>query len=226
MPNDPTFAGDTKVGSSLLSKLENPLQRWLARKVPSCLQTYHLTLLTLLWSALMILFGYLASENRYWLWASSCAIVLQYLTDLVDGEVGRQRGTGLIKWGFYMDHFLDFIFLCSMLIGYFFLLPTNFVYLHFFLLSVLGAFMVNSFLSFAALNRFRIAYCGIGPTEVRIGFIVANTLLALFGVTHLRWALPWLLGASTIGLCITVYRTQRELWGEDMRRKAGQGNTQ
>jgi hypothetical protein len=81
--------------------------------------------------------------------------------------------------------------------------------------------MVNSFLSFAALNRFQIAYCGIGPTEIRIGFIVANVLLAIFGVTHLKWVLPWLLSLSSIGLCITVYRTQREIWIEDMRTKEG-----
>jgi phosphatidylglycerophosphate synthase len=30
-------------------------------------------------------------------------IVFQYITDLLDGEIGRKRNTGLIKWGFYMD---------------------------------------------------------------------------------------------------------------------------
>ena len=36
--------------------------------------------------------------------------------------------------------------------------------------------MAVSFLSFAATNQFQIAYYGIGPTEIRIGYVALNTL--------------------------------------------------
>ena len=67
-------------------------------------------------------------------------ITLQWLTDSLDGAIGRYRNVGLIRWGYYMDHFLDYIFLCSILIGYSLILPDNFKYLLFFLLAIFGVY--------------------------------------------------------------------------------------
>ena len=120
-----------------------------------------------------------------------------------------------------MDHFLDYLFLFSILIGYSFLLPDHFDVMLFFILALFGAFMVNSFLSFAATNEFKISYLGIGPTEVRLIFIGANTLLAI-ETSILAPALPWVLGLSAFGLFVTVYRTQKMLWELDMKAKAEQ----
>jgi phosphatidylglycerophosphate synthase len=101
------------------------------------------------------------------------------------------------------------------------MLPDSYKYLQFFLLAIFGAFMVNSFLAFAASNKFRISYLGIGPTEVRLMFIAVNTLLIFLGKTHLAGALPYVLVASVFGLCVVVYRTQKELWQIDMEAKRG-----
>jgi hypothetical protein len=89
----------------------------------------------------------------------------------------------------------------------------------FFVMALFGAFMVNSFLSFAATNEFRISYMGVGPTEIRILFIGINTLLILFGKTYLARALPIVLILSAFGLFVTVFRTQKELWALDMKLK-------
>ncbi len=216
-----SFQGDKKVGQSILAGPENRLKAWLLPKIPLWLETWHLTLTTLLWSVLIVGFSFLARYRVHWLHAASLMIVMQYLTDLMDGAVGRARDTGLVKWGFYMDHFLDYIFLLSILIGYALLLPDAFKYLLFYLMAFFGAFMVNSFLSFAATNEFKISYWGIGPTETRLFFILANTLIALLGRVALLKALPYTLGLALFGLFVTVYRTQKALWAEDMLRKHG-----
>ena len=83
--------------------------------VPGWLETYHLTLLTVVWCMGILLLGWLARGNIQWMWMISLMIVFQYITGLFDGAVGRYRNTGLVKWGFFMDHFLDYIFLCAML---------------------------------------------------------------------------------------------------------------
>ena len=215
------FKGDTKTGTWLLARQEDRLKAWLLPKVPARIETYHLTLSTVLWSALIVVFSFLAKHDIRWLWLSSLMIFLQYITDLLDGAVGRARDTGLVKWGYYMDHFLDYVFLCSILIGYSLLLPGTFKSTLFFVMAFFGAFMVNSFLSFAATNEFKISYLGIGPTEVRIVFILVNTLLILFGRTYMLRALPYVLTLATFGLFVTVYRTQRELWDVDMQAKRG-----
>jgi len=79
--------------------------------------------------------------------------------------------------------------------------------------------MVNSFLSFTVTKEFRISYLGIGPTEIRLVFILVNTALIVFGKTHLGPALPWALVGSAFGLMVTVARTQRRIWRLDMANK-------
>jgi len=216
------FAGDKKVGGSLLYDLENRIVKKYIDKVPLWLETYHLTLMTIIWSALILLFSYLAKDCLHWLWLVSLMIFFQYGTDLFDGKVGKYRNTGLIKWGYFMDHFLDYIFMCSILIGYAFLLPDKHVPHMIFILAIFGAFMVNSYLSFAATNEFRIAFMRIGPTEVRFLLILANTTIIIFGVNYMVQALPFVLAFSCAGLCFVVYKTQKYIWQIDMGKKGDQ----
>jgi len=123
MSEQESFGGDRKVGQSLLTPAESRLKNWLVPKIPASIETWHLTFTTILWSAGAVLFGYLAASSRQWVWMISLMIVLQYLTDLADGEVGRRRNTGLIKWGFYMDHFLDYVFLCCLVFAGYLMAP-------------------------------------------------------------------------------------------------------
>ena len=212
------FAGDKKVGYSLFGKLEQRLVKRYVATIPATIETYHITLTTILWSTALVAFGYLAQCNIHWLWGTSVMIVAQYLTDLFDGAVGRLRGTGLIRWGYYMDHFLDYVFLCSLLIGYSFVFNDKFNTL-FFILVVFGAFMVNSYLSFSATNEFKISYLKIGPTEVRLLFIIINSMLIFFHKTYLVGFLPFVLLFALGGLIFTVYQTQKEIWIKDMQAK-------
>lgn len=214
------FDGDKKEGTWLLANAENRLKSWLVPKVPLYIETYHLTMTTVLWCALIIFFSFLAAYNIHFLWVVSFAIFGQYITDLLDGEVGRRRNTGLVKWGYYMDHFLDYMFLCSILIGYGLMVENQNKYLIFFILALFGAFMVNSFLSFAATGKFKISYMGVGPTEVRLIFIAVNTLIILFEHTfEIARVLPYVLAGATFALFVSVYQTQKMLWKIDMENK-------
>jgi phosphatidylglycerophosphate synthase len=121
-----------------------------------------------------------------------------------------------------MDHFLDYVFLCAILIGYSLMLPDHYKYLQFFVLAIFGSFMVNSYLAFAVTNRFRIEHLGIGPTEIRILFIIINSLIVLFGKTYLAWSLPFVLPLSLICLSYVVHQTQKEIWEIDMQHKRNQ----
>ena len=148
----------------------------------------------------------------------SVMILFQYITDLFDGALGRYRQTGLVKWGYYMDHLLDYVFLCSILIGYSMILPDKDKLL-FFILAILGAYMVNAFLSFSTTNEFKISFFGIGPTEVRLVFIIINTLLIIFGKTYMAAFLPYVLIYTLVALCFIVYRTQKQIWKIDMKKR-------
>lgn len=201
---------------------EKKFVAWGTPRIPSWLETYHLTLLTVLWSLLNGLFGYLARSDLRWLWLVSVMIVLQYITDLFDGAVGRARNTGLVKWGFYMDHFLDYIFLCSLVFAGYMIAPEGLGFYYVILLMLTGGFMVNSFLGFAATNRFEIYFFGIGPTEMRIVFILINTVIIFTGTDHFVVSVPVTCMLCLIALVFMVWRTSRRLWAIDMANKEAQ----
>jgi phosphatidylglycerophosphate synthase len=213
------FALATKTGSSLLSPLERRMAARVVPRIPLWLGTQHLTMLTLAWCAGLVVFGYLAAGDMRWLWASSLMIFLQWVTDFFDGKVGKYRDTGLVKWGFYMDHLLDFVFLCALLGSYAFILPER-SHVHLFVvLAVFAGFMVNSFLAFAATGQFRISHGKLGPTEFRIALVIINALLYVYGTRRMAKALPYVAAGGCALLCVLVYRTQRQLRQSDMEHK-------
>ncbi|HVF56205.1 MAG TPA: CDP-alcohol phosphatidyltransferase family protein [Pyrinomonadaceae bacterium] len=213
------FSGASKAGASILSPLERRMARRVLPRIPVWLETHHLTLLTLLWCALIVVSGFLAAGDIRWLWLGSSMIVLQYVTDFFDGKVGKYRGTGLVKWGFYMDHLLDYVFLCSVLGAYALILPAAARQNLFLILAIFGGFMVNSFLAFAATERFHISHMKLGPTEFRIALVTINTLLIAHGTKYMIKALPYVAAGALAMLVLLVYKTQKEIWRHDMARK-------
>lgn len=219
MSNDTAFAGHEKVGRSILMSLEKKFVKTVVPYVPQGLETYHLTMMTLAWGALLIVFSFLARSNLVWLFGVSAMVALQYLTDLLDGAVGRHRETGLVKWGYYMDHFLDYVFTCCLVTGYYIIAPAGLAIYFLVLLSIAGAFMATSFLAFAATNKFEIYFCGVGPTEFRVLIIAVNTALIYTGVGHFIYTIPIVCVVSLAGLIALVYRTHKMLWAIDMEAK-------
>ena len=219
MPDPQPFGGNSKVGQSILWPIEQRFIRWMVPRLPARLRSYHLTLASIPISLLIIVCSWMAKEESAWLWVVASLIAVQWLTDSLDGALGRARQEGLVLWGYYMDHLLDYFFLASIVTGYMLLLPDHFKYILFFVLVIFAGFMVNSYLAMATKNEFRITYLGVGPTEVRLIFIVIDILIFFFGKTYMGGALPYVLGFSFFGLAVVVYRTQRDIWKEDMRRK-------
>ncbi|MDP3902015.1 MAG: hypothetical protein Q8Q21_00305 [bacterium] len=215
-----------KEGKWFTRDAENKFRNKIIPHIPRFIETYHLTCLTLLWSGLIILFGWLARNDINWLWLISLMIIFQYITDLFDGALGRYRDTGLIKWGYYMDHFLDYLFLSSIIIAYALLFPPGFAILFLIILTLSSSFMVSVYLSFISSSKLDISFLRMGPTEGRIAIILLNTLLIIFGVSLAQKALPFIIGAEAVVMILMVYKMQKKLWGEDMAIKKEKENQQ
>jgi phosphatidylglycerophosphate synthase len=213
------FAGAGKTNTGLLVPLERRLAKFVLPRVPRWLETHHLTLLTPVWALLIVLFSYLAAGDLRWLWMVNLMIVFHYFTDHFDGKLGKFRDTGLRKWGFYMDHLFDYGFLCSILIGYSFLLPQRAIFIMLLVLCVFSSFMFHTFLMLAATEEFKVSFSRFGPTELRVALIVVNALLVRFGTWGLTGALPWVAGCGTVALVLLAYRAQKRLWQSDMLAK-------
>ena len=213
------FAGATKTNTSFLTPLERRLAVRVLPRIPSWLETYHLTMLTLVWSGLILFFSYLAKNDLRWLWGVSAMIAMQYVTDHYDGKIGKYRGTGLVRWGYYMDHLLDYFFLCSVIIGYSFILPERSRFQILIMLAIFAAYEFSTFLAFAATDRLKISYLKFGPTEFRLALIVINGLLVQYGTRQMVNGLKYVNIGAAVGLAVMVYRTHKVIWALDMRQK-------
>lgn len=213
------FAGAFKINTSFLTPFERRLAPLVLPRIPSWLETHHLTMLTLVWSLLILAFSYLAATNIRWLWAVSLLIFFQYMTDYYDGKIGKYRGTGLVRWGYYMDHLLDYFFLASVIIGYAFILPERSRLQLLLMLTLFGAYDLSTFLAFAATDRLKISYLKFGPTEFRLALIVINTLLIMFGTRYMINGLKFVNAGAAVGLCLLVYQTHKQIWQLDMEHK-------
>ena len=211
------FAGAQKTNTSFLSPLERRLAPLVIPRIPSWLETYHLTMLTLLWSLMILVFSALAARNIRWLWLVSLMIALQWVTDHYDGKVGKYRNTGLVRWGYYMDHLLDYFFLCSVVIGYSFILPEQSRLQLLLMLALFAAYDFSTFLAFTALQELKISHLKFGPTEFRLALIIINGLLIWFGTKHMISGLKWVNAGAAVGLVFLIYGTQKKIWQLDMQ---------
>ena len=199
-----------------------PLDRWFQTKgvalLPKWCGTRLLTLMTLPIALGIVALCSLARMQAAYLWPVSLLIASQYVTDTLDGAVGRARSEGYVRWGYYMDHFLDYVFLCSLVVGYALMVPSSALWFVG-IAAVMAGFMVNTFLLVAATNEFKIVFYGIGPTESRIAFIVLNSIVAVKGSLVIVSALPWVLATLSAMLVVFVYRCQKRLSEADIHAK-------
>jgi phosphatidylglycerophosphate synthase len=213
------FAGAHKTNNSFLAPLERRLAPIVLPRIPSWLETHHLTMLTLVWSLLILLFSFLAARNLRWLWLVSVMIALQWVTDHYDGKIGKYRNTGLVRWGYYMDHLLDYFFLCSVLIGYAFILPESSRLQLLLMLALFAAFDFSTFLAFTATDELKISHLKFGPTEFRLALIIINGLLVSFGTKHMISSLKWVNAGAVVSLVCLIYTTQKRIWQLDMKNR-------
>lgn len=222
--NNQEFAGASKVNTSFLKPLERRLEPIVLPRIPRWIESQHLTMLTLVWSLSILLFSYLAKGNLRWLWLVSLMIICQWVTDHYDGKLGKYRNSGLVRWGYYMDHLLDYFFLCSVIIGYAFIVPERSRYQILFTLALFGAYEMSTFLVFAATEELRISYLKFGPTEFRLALVIINALLIRYGAAHMIGGLKYVNAGAVVGLVVMIYSNHKKLWRFDMARKFAAGN--
>lgn len=125
--------------------------------------------------------------------------------------------------GFFADHFLDYVFLASLLLGYHFLFSGEPSYNPVLLLGISFlsvGFLIISYLYFAATKVFIIAANKIyGPSEMRFSLIILNFLFIFFGISYfMKFMLP-LLVILVVCFIIIFYFFQRKIWKLDMKIK-------
>ena len=177
------FRPAQRLQHSLTAGLEKQVLVWMAQRIPTFINSDHLTALGFVAQLLTGLSYAMARSNRIWLIAGIGFLALNWLGDSLDGTLARVRDQQRPRYGFYVDHILDSIGTVALLgglavSGYMSAMIAVGLLVMFLLLSI------QSYLATYTLGEFQMSFWSFGPTELRLLLICGN--LALF-----RWA--WVL---------------------------------
>jgi len=161
---------------SILTPLEKITLRWLAERLPSWINSDHLTLLGFAGMILTGLSYYLAQFNPLFLLAAIVCLAINWFGDSLDGTVARLRNRQRPRYGFYVDHVVDAFGITFVLTGIglsgYMSFPVAMVFLAAYLLM-----NIEIYLTTYTLGIFKLSYGVMGPTELRVIVCIGNLVL-------------------------------------------------
>jgi archaetidylinositol phosphate synthase len=216
----------TRWNEGLFRPLERPALAWLAAHMPPWVTPNYLTGLGF-FGAVIAFIGYAASgASPAFLWVASFGLAVNWFGDSLDGTVARARGIERPRYGYYLDNSIDLIGQLLVAVG---LGLSGFVRFDICLLGLV-AYQMMSMLTFIRANVsavFQISYAAVGPTEVRLGFVVLNAVLIIFPPDSIDWlpltypnlcSLAWS-SATLVTFLVSMVNQVRELAVEEPARE-------
>ena len=163
----PSFQEATRVLTSLLSPLEKRVLLSLAARIPSRVNSDHLTGLALAAMFLAGLSFWAAGTEPLFVGLVAVCLAINWFGDSLDGTLARVRKHERPRYGYYVDHMVDmlgmlFLFGGMALSGYMSPLVALGVVVAYFMMSI------EVYLAAHTLGKFQITYLMLGPTELRI----------------------------------------------------------
>jgi archaetidylinositol phosphate synthase len=170
----------TRVNDILLGPLERPALAWLAAHMPAWVTPDFLTGLGIFGSVIIFASYALTFFDKNFLWLASFGFVLNWFGDSLDGTLARFRHIQRPKYGFFIDHVMDAISEVLVFVG---LGLSPYVRLDIACLALIGYLLMSIlvYVRTCVVGEFRISYIRLGPTEMRVMAIMANTLVFFAG---------------------------------------------
>jgi phosphatidylglycerophosphate synthase len=169
-----------RVLDTFTGPLERPTLRWLAAHMPSWMNPDIRTAIGVI-GGLVILFGFwLTGIDRNFLWLVNLGFVINWFGDSLDGTLARYRRIERPVYGFYIDHAVDAYVEIMIVLG---LGLSPYVRFDLACLGLIGYLLlaVLVYVRTCVKGEFVISYGKLGPTEVRLIIMAANTLVYFVG---------------------------------------------
>ncbi|HJQ25519.1 MAG TPA: CDP-alcohol phosphatidyltransferase family protein [Blastocatellia bacterium] len=184
MTTNVEFKNAPRLQTSLTAKVERRALNYLATRLPQWVNSDHLTLLGL---AAMIAAGACYAAARWWppaMLMVNLLLIVNWFGDSLDGTLARLRDRQRPRYGFYVDHIVDALgilaIVCGLGLSGYMSWPVALAFLvTYFLLSI------DVYLATYTIGAFRMAYCKLGPTELRILLAIGNVAAFLHPRTQL-----------------------------------------
>lgn len=170
------FANAIRLQESFTARGERKVLAWLAARLPSWVNSDHLTLIGF---GAMFLAGAsyaLARTNRVGLILATIFLAVNWFGDSLDGTLARVRNQQRPRYGFYVDHMIDTVGGLFLMGG----LATSGIIDWRVALGMFIAFLMLSvevYLAAYTLGTFRLSFAKFGPTEIRILLALGNVAL-------------------------------------------------
>ena len=170
----------SRINTSWVIPVERPLVTWLAARLPASVKPDHLTLIGFI-GALVCGIAYGVSWlSRDLLWVASAGLIINWFGDSLDGTLARFRKIERPRYGFFIDNTTDLLSQLSVFLG---IGASPYMRFDVACLGLAALYMVSFFNLVRSIdtNVIKIGFYGIGPTELRLGFISYNLLLLAIG---------------------------------------------
>lgn len=161
---------------SILSKLEKRCLVWMAERMPTRVNSDHLTVLGVAGMFLAGLSYWYARSNRLGLLLVILFLAVNWFGDSLDGTLARVRNRQRPRYGFYVDHVIDTfgaLFLTSGLA----LSGNMSTAIAAGLLIVFYMLSIEVYLATYTIGTFHLSFWIFGPTELRLVLAIGNLAL-------------------------------------------------
>jgi len=153
--------------TSVLADAEKRLLVWMAERIPAPINSDHLTALG---AAAMVSTGAAfaaAGWDRRALLLVPVLLAVNWFGDSLDGTLARVRGHQRPRYGYYLDHVVDLATTTALFAG---MGISGLMHPMLATLVLLGYVLLcaEAFLATHTVGVFRLAFSGMGPTELRI----------------------------------------------------------
>ncbi len=170
------FKSATRQHDSILAPFERRALTWLACRMPSRINSDHLTLLGFFGMAGAGVSFYLARTNDFALISVIVCIAINWFGDSLDGTLARVRHRQRPRYGFYVDHMID-TFGALLLLGGLGVSGYMTGSVAFALVIVYFMLSIELYLATHTIGVFRLSFGAWGPTELRLLLIVGTLVL-------------------------------------------------
>jgi phosphatidylglycerophosphate synthase len=170
------FKHALRLQESFTAPAERKALAWLASRLPSWVNSDHLTLIGFIAMFLAGASYALARMNRAGLILATLFLALNWFGDSLDGTLARLRNRQRPRYGFYVDHMIDTLGGLFLMGG----LGISGIVNWRIALGMFIAFLMLSievYLAAYTLGTFRLSFGKFGPTEIRILLALGNIAL-------------------------------------------------
>lgn len=180
----PGFINVVRIQESFTAKIERRVLRWLAARMPTSVNSDHLTALGF---AAQLGAALAFAASRWTKWGLALAIVciaLNWFGDSLDGTLARLRNQQRPRYGFYVDHIVDSFGALFIMLG----LAASGICDWRVAAAMLVSFLmlsIEAYLATYTLGSFRLSYSKFGPTEIRLLLIAGCVRLIINPSVHL-----------------------------------------